>query len=343
MDLRASDLRPWLVQRVCGASIVPASMAVATALAALALLGAAGPGHAADPYPSRPVRLLVPFAPGGIFDFVGRLASPKLSESIGQSVIVDNRPGGGGVIAMQTAANAIADGYTVLLADPSLVINLHLQQDPKYRLKDLAAVTIFTTASLVLAVNSKVPAKSARELADLSRTAKLAYGSAGLGSTPHMAGELFNARAKLDILHVPFKGVGPAVTAVIAGQVQLVFGSLAGTEAFIRDGRLRGLATTGEKRSPALPDLPTLVEAGFPGVVVSVWGGIFVPVATPAPIVSRLNAEFVKVLREPEVRAGLEKAAIEPLGTTSKEAAVFVEREYLKWGEVIRAAKIKAE
>ena len=158
-----------------------------------------------------------------------------------------------------------------------------------------------------------------------------------------MAGELFKARAKLDILHVPFKGVGPAVTAVIAGQVQLVFGSLAGTEAFIRDGRLRGLATTGEKRSPALPDLPTLVEAGFPGVVVSVWGGIFVPGATPAPIVSRLNAEFVKVLREPEVRAGLEKAAIEPLGTTSKEAAVFVEREYLKWGEVIRAAKIKAE
>jgi tripartite-type tricarboxylate transporter receptor subunit TctC len=313
------------------------------ALAALSTLAAAVPAVAADTYPSRPVRLLIPFAPGGIFDFVGRLASPRLSESMGQSMIVDNRPGGGGVIAMQTAANATPDGYTVLLADPSLVINLHLRQDPKYQLKDLAAVTIFTTASLVLAVNAKVAAKSVKELAELSRASKLAYGSAGLGSTPHMAGELFNARAKLDVLHVPFKGVGPAVTAVVAGQVQMVFGSLAGTEAFIRDGRLRGLATTGEKRSPALPDLPTMVEAGFPGVVVSVWGGIFVPVATPGAIVSRLNTEFVKVLREPDVRAGLDKAAIEPLGTSAKEAAEFVSREYGKWGDVIRAAKIKAD
>ncbi|MFN7275970.1 MAG: tripartite tricarboxylate transporter substrate-binding protein, partial [bacterium] len=279
MDLRISPAH--------GAGVA----AAAVVLAALAVAVPASPAFAADAWPSRPVRLLVPFAPGGIFDFVGRLASPKLSESMGQSVIVDNRPGGGGVIAMQTAANATPDGYTVLLADPSLVINLHLQQDPKYRLQDLSAVTIFTTASLVLAVNAKVPAKSVKELAELSRSSKLAYGSAGLGSTPHMAGELFNARAKLDVLHVTFKGVGPAVTAVVAGQVQMVFGSLAGTEAFIRDGRLRGLATTGDRRSPALPDLPTMVEAGFPGVVVSVWGGIFVPVATPATIVSRLHAE----------------------------------------------------
>jgi tripartite-type tricarboxylate transporter receptor subunit TctC len=325
------------------ATIAAAARGACLAAAIAAAGTAAAPAFAAEAWPARPVRLLVPFAPGGIFDFVGRLASPKLSESMGQSVIVDNRPGGGGVIAMQTAAGALPDGYTVLLADPSLVINLHLQQDPKYRLKDFAAVTVFTTASLVLAVNAKVPAKSVKELADLSRSSKLAYGSAGLGSTPHMAGELFNARAKLDVLHVPFKGVGPAVTAVVAGQVQMVFGSLAGTEAFIRDGRLRGLATTGEKRSPALPDLPTMVEAGFPGVVVSVWGGIFVPVATPQAIVSRLNAEFVKVLREPEVKAGLDKAAIEPLGTTPKEAAEFVAREYAKWGEVIRTAKIRAE
>jgi tripartite-type tricarboxylate transporter receptor subunit TctC len=306
-------------------------------------LALAGTCSAADPYPSRPLRLLIPFAPGGIFDFVGRLASPKLSEALGQTVVVDNRPGGGGVIAMQTAAKATPDGYTVLLADPSLVINLHLQKNPQYALKELSAVTIFTTASLVLAVNAKVPAKSVKELVELARTSKLAYGSAGLGSTPHMAGELFNARAKTEVLHVPFKGVGPAVTGVVSGQVQLVFGSLAGTEAFIRDGRLRGLATTGEKRSPALPDLPTMVEAGLPGVVVSVWGGIFVPAATPGAIVTRLNSEFVKVLREPEVKAGLDKAAIEPLGTTPKQATDFVYREYAKWGEVIKAAGIKAE
>jgi tripartite-type tricarboxylate transporter receptor subunit TctC len=314
----------------------------AAAIAALASLLAA-PTYAADSYPTRPIRMLVPFAPGGIFDFIGRLASPKLSDALGQPVVVDNRPGGGGVIAMQTAARATPDGYTTLLADPSIVINLHLQSNPQYSLKELSAVTILTTASLVLAVNGKLPVTSVKELVALSRTTKLSYGSAGIGSTPHMAGELFNNRAKTDVLHIPFKGVGPATTAVVSGQVQLVFGSLAGTRAFIADGRLKGLATTGEKRSAALPDLPTLTEAGLPGVEVGVWGGIFVPSGTPAPVVARLNTELVKVLKDPDIRAGLDKAAIEPLGTSAKQATDFVIREYAKWGEVIKTAGIKVE
>ena len=301
-----------------------------------------GASHA-ETFPTRPVRMIVPFAPGGIFDFVGRLAAPKLTDDLGQSIVIDNRPGGGGVIAMTTASAATPDGYTILLADPSLVINLHLQARPPYRLADLSAVTVFTTASLVLAVNAKVPAKNVRELIEASRTGKLSYGSAGVGTTPHMAAELFKARTKADLLHVPFKGVGPAVTAVVAGEVQVVFGSVAGTGTFIRDGRLRGLATTGEKRAKAMPDLPTLAEAGYPGAEVSVWGAVFVPAGTPRSVTARLNGSLLKVLQDPDVRSGLDKAAIEPLGTGPAEAAAFVEKEYKKWGEVIKTAGIRTD
>lgn len=316
---------------------------IAVLHAGVILAALAGSAFGSDTYPSRPIRFIVPFAQGGIFDYIGRLATPKLSENLGQSVVVDNRPGGGGVIAMAMSAAATPDGYTVLLADPSLVINLHLQSNPPYKLADLSPVTVFTTASLVLTVNARVPARNVKELIDLSRTAELNYGSAGVGTTPHVAAELFKARTKAEILHVPFKGVGPAVTAVVAGQVQVVFGSVAGTEGFIRDGRLRGLATTGDRRAMALPDLPTLAEAGYPGAEVSVWGTIFVPTGTPRAIVARLNETFRKVLREPEVKAGLDKVAIEPLGSSPEEAAQFVALEYKKWGEVIRGAGIKPE
>lgn len=319
-----------------------ASIAWRGVAAAGIAVACAGAG-AAQGYPERPIRLIVPFAPGGIFDYIGRLATPKLSESLGQSMIVDNRGGGGGVIAMQIASTSTPDGYTVLFADPSLVINLHLHKSSPYALKDLAPVTIFTTASLVLAVNAKVPAHSVKELVELAKSRKLSYGSAGVGSTPHMAGELFNARTKASLLHVPFKGIGPAVTAVVAGQVELLFGSLAGTEAFIRDGRLRGLATTGEKRAKAMADLPTLTEAGYPGAEVLVWGSILVPTGTPKPIVTRLNSEFRKVLLDPGVKAGLDKVAIEALGTSPEDAAAFIAREHDKWGRVIREAGIKAD
>lgn len=314
---------------------------LAAALGAV-LCATAIPVHA-QAYPNRPIRLIIPFAPGGIFDYIARLVSPRLSESLGQSVVVDNRPGGGGMIAMATAGKATPDGYTVLLADPSVVINPSLQAKVPFDIKDLTAVTVFTTASLVLAVNAKVPAKNVQDLITLAKSGNLSYGSAGVGTTPHMAAELFKARTKADMLHIPFKGVGPAVTAVVAGQVQLVFGSVAGTLGFIKDGRLRGLATTGAKRATALPDLPTVAESGFPDYEVSVWGTAFVPAGTPKNVVARLNSEFRKVLQEPEVRSGLDKAAIEPLGTSAQDAAAFVNREFRKWAEVIKTAGIKSE
>lgn len=312
-------------------------------MGAVLLIGVFSGTCGAQTYPARAIRLIVPFAPGGIYDYIGRLVTPKLSESLGQNVIVDNRSGGGGVIAMQLASKATPDGYTVLLADPSLVINVHLHTIAPYNLKDLAPVTILTTASLVLVVNSKVPAHSVKELIDVARTTNLNYGSAGVGSAPHMAAELFRARTKADFTHVPFKGVGPAVGAVVAGEVQMLFGSLAGTAAFIKDGRLRGLATTGEKRAKAMPDLRTLAEAGYPGAEVVLWAGIFAPAITPNPVITRLNAEFRKVLLEAEVKSGLDKAAIEALGTSPEQAAAFVNREYEKWGKVIKAAGIKAD
>ena len=310
--------------------------------AALALAAAPAPAGA-QTYPVRPVRLVIPFAPGGIFDYIARLTSPRLTDSLGQTIVVDNRPGGGGMIAMTTVSKAANDGYTVLLADPSFVINPTLHSKAPYSVSDFTPVTVVTTAALVLAVHSKVPVKNVQELIKLSGTSKLSYGSAGPGTTPHIAGELFKSRAKVDLLHVPFKGIGPAVSALVAEQVQVTFGSVAATQGFIADGRLRGLATTGEKRASALPNIPTIAESGYPGYAVSVWGTVFVPRGTSADIVSRLNAEFNKVLHAPEVRQGLDKAAIEPLGTSPREASAFVAAESAKYAAVIKAAGITAD
>lgn len=297
----------------------------------------------AQTYPTRPIRLVVPFAPGGIFDYIARMVSPKLTETLGQTVVVDNRSGGGGMIAMSTVAKSAPDGYTLLLADPSFVINPSLQTKAPYQLDEFEPVSVFTTAALVLAIHAKVPAKSVQELVNLAGAGKLSYGSAGPGSTPHIAGELFRIRTKTNMLHVPFKGVGPAVSAVVAEQVDLVFGSVAGTQGFLKDGRLRALGTTGAKRASALPSVPTIAESGYPGYDVSVWGTMIVPKGTPAAIVARINAELNNALKDPVVRSALDKAAIEPLGTTPKEASVFIQRESAKYADVIKRSDIKPE
>ena len=298
---------------------------------------------AAQNFPNRPVRLIIPFAPGGVYDYIGRLITPALSEQLGQTVVVDNRSGGGGVIAMQLTSQAAPDGHTMVLADPSLVINTHLHRVAPYKMSDLAAVTLLTTSPLVVAVNAKVPAKSVKELVELSKKSNLSYGTAGVGSGPHLATELFRSVSGANLVHVPFKGVGPAVTALVAGQVELVFGALAGTDPFIRDGRLRGLATTGVQRAAAMPNVPTLGEAGYPGAEFSLWAGIFAPAGTPKPLIDRLNAEFKKVLQSADVKRGLEKVAIEALGTSPTEADKFVKTEHEKVGRVIRTAKISAD
>jgi len=312
-------------------------------LAAALVLALSSSALGAQTYPTRPIRLVIPFSPGGIFDYIARLASPKLGESMGQTVVVDNRPGGGGMIAMATVSKAAADGYTVLLADPSFVINPVLHAKAQYAVSDFAPVSVVTTAALVLTVHSKTPAKNVQDLIKLAGTSKLTYGSAGPGTTPHIAGELFKSRTRADLLHVAYKGIGPAVAALVAEQVQVTFGSVAAVQGFIADGRLRGLATTGEKRASALPNIPTIAESGYPGYAVSVWGTVFVPKGTSTDIISRLHGEFNKVLHVAEVKQGLDKAAIEPLGTSPKEAAAFVAAESAKYASVIKAAGITVD
>jgi tripartite-type tricarboxylate transporter receptor subunit TctC len=316
-------------------------LALACALATLAAAAASAQG-----YPTKSVRLIVPYAPGGIVDYVGRLIGQRLSDAFGQNVVIDNRPGAGGIIGIETAGKASADGYTLLIMDPAIVINPSLLAKVPYDInRDLVPATILSSSPLVLAINAKVAANTVQELVNLARSqpGKLSFASAGIGTTPHMAGELFKARIQQNITHVPYKGSGPAMTDLIAGQVQLTFSSITAALPFIKDGRLRGLATTGAKRAAALPNLPTVAESGFSGFEVNLWLAVFVPGDTPNDIVARLNSELRKALQHLDVKSGFEKVGAESVGNTPQEAAAFVKNEFTKWAQVIKTANIKAD
>ena len=312
-------------------------------LAALAGIAATTQGQ---PYPTKSIRLIVPYAPGGIVDYIGRLMGQRLSEAYGQSVVIDNRPGAGGVIGIETASRANGDGYTLVLMDPAIVINPSLLPKVPYDIhKDLVPVTILSTSPLVLTTNAKVPATSVAELVNLAKSqpGKLSFASAGVGTTPHMAGELFKARIRQDIVHVPYKGAGPAMTDLLGGQVPMAFSSITAALPFIKDGRLRGLATTGAKRVAALPNVPTMIEAGYPGFEVNLWLGVFTPSGTPGNVVTSLNAEMRKALQNPAVASGFEKVGAEPLGNMPPEAAAYVRNEFTKWAKVVKDGKLRAE
>ena len=297
-------------------------------------------------YPTKSVRLIVPYAPGGIADYVGRLLGQRLADAFGQNVVIDNRPGASCIIGIEITSTASGDGYTLLIMDPAIVINPSLLAKVPYDLnRDLVPVTIVSSSPLVLAINAKVPANTVHELVNLAKSqpGKLSFASAGIGTTPHMAGEMFKARIQQNITHVPYKGSGPAMTDLISGQVQMSFSSITAALPFIKDGRLRALATTGEKRAPALSNLPTIAESGFPGFAVDLWLALFVPSTTPRDIVTRLNSELIKALQRPEVKSGFEKVGADPVGNTPQQAAVFVNNEFRKWAAVIKTANIKAD
>ena len=297
-------------------------------------------------YPSKTIRFIVPYAPGGIVDYVGRILGQRLAESFGQSVVIDNRPGAGGVLGVDITSKATPDGYTLVIMDPAIVINPSLLPKVPYDIHhDLRPVTIVSSSPLVLAVNAKLPANNVQELVALARAqpGKLSFASAGVGTTPHMAGEFFKARIGQEIVHVPYKGSGPAMADLVGGQVQMTFSSITAALPFIKDGRLRGLATTGEKRAAALANLPTVIEAGFPGFEVNLWLAVFVPSKTPADIVARLNSEIRKALQVPEVRAAFDKVGADPVGSSTAEATAFVDKEFRKWAGVIKSANIKPQ
>jgi len=310
-----------------------------------AAIAAAAPALA-QTYPAKAIRLVAPFPPGGSVDVVGRLLAAQLSASLGQQVVVDNRSGASGVIGTEAVMNAAPDGHTLLINTIPFVSNQFLMPRVGYDpLRDFALVSWVASSPSVVTVHPSVPARSIQELIALARAqpGKLNYSSAGVGTNPHIAGELFNLLAGVDLVAVQYKGGGPADTAVIAGEVAATFGNVSQEIGYIKAGRMRALAVTSTKRNPALPELPTVIEAGVPGYEFDTWYVVAAPKGTPRPIVDTLNAHLRKVLGTPEQAKVYEDRGLTIVASTPEQAAAHLESEQKKWGRVIRERGIKAE
>jgi tripartite-type tricarboxylate transporter receptor subunit TctC len=301
---------------------------------------------AAETFPNRPLRLVVPYAPGGVLDYTGRQLAKALGDRVGQQVVVDNRPGAGGVIGTDLVAHSPPDGYTMVIMDLAIAVNPSLQkQIPFDVMKDLQPISMVNTSPLVVAVNVAAPATDIKSLVAYAKTKAggLTYGSAGVGTGPHMAGELFRLQTGAPLIHVAYKGIGPATSDLVAGQIDLVFGSLTGTVPFINDGKLRGLATTGAKRPGAMPDVPTVAEQGVTGFDVALWLMLFGPAGLPQPLLERLNQEVHGALATPSLVEAFAKVGADPLPTSPEQSTAFLTVEIDKWARVVRDANIKPE
>jgi len=313
---------------------------------AVACLAPATFGAHAQTYPSRPIRLVVPFPPGGPTDVLARIVAPRLAERLGQPVVIDNKPGASGMVGADAVAKAAPDGHTLLVNASIHVINPSLYPKQPYdAIADFAAVSNLADVPLVLAVNPKVPAQSVKELVALARSAKttLAFASAGNATSQHLSGEAFKVAAGIDMLHVPYKGSAPALTDLIGGQVQLMFDSLPSSMPFVRSGAIRALAVTTPRRSSALPEVPTVAEAGYPGFSMSTWYGVWAPAGTPGAVVQRLSGDIAAIVRLPDVRAQFEKLGAEPVGNTAAEFAAFTKAELVKWAAIVKQSGAKVE
>jgi tripartite-type tricarboxylate transporter receptor subunit TctC len=299
----------------------------------------------AQDYPNRPIRLIIPFPPGGSNDVVGRLVAKQLSTELGQQVFVDNHPGAGGVIGTQAAANAAPDGYTLLVVSLAHAVNPALYKLDYDPIKSFEPVAILATGPNVLVVNPELPVHSVKELIALAKQKPggLDYASAGVGSFQHMGGELFKLMAGVNIVHVPYKGGGPAMQDVISGHVKIMFSSLVQTTPFIKSGQLRALGTGGAKRSAVLPDVPTIAEGGVPGYVADNWWGIVVPAGTPAPIVAKLYKNVEAALKAPELQAVFVREGATTLEMSSAEFGEYMKVEMAKWARVVKEGHISAQ
>ena len=300
---------------------------------------------AAQPFPSKPVRIIVPFSPGGVADSSARVISDKLGARLGQSVVVENRPGASGNIGTQQVAAAAPDGYTLLLGfDGTMVVNPHVYAKlPFDTLRDFAPVTKLGDATLILVAHPSVAAKDLREFLTIAKTQNFSYGSAGTGSTPHLAGELLAQRTGIALTHVPYKGGGQAMGDVVGGQIPLVFTAIATAQQFVRSGKLKGLGVSSARRSGSLPDVPTFVEGGLEGFVVDSWVGILAPAKTPPPVVARLQKEIAAVLGEPETRERYATLGIEPVANAPEQFAEQIRADLARWEKVVRQAGIRIE
>jgi tripartite-type tricarboxylate transporter receptor subunit TctC len=310
------------------------------------VLAMAAAAVSAQGYPSRPIRFVVANSPGGGLDITARTVSPRLSSALGQQIVIDNRPGAAGSLAAEITAKSAPDGYTLLMgAIGNLAVNVSLYKGLDYDpLKDLAPITFAVSGSNVLVVNLTVPAKTVQELIAVARAqpGKLTYGSSGSGNAGHLAGELFKSMAKVDMVHVPYKGGAPAMIDLIAGQIQLIFSSPPTAVPQVKAGKIRALAVTTAKRSAILPELPTIAESGLPGFEADNWYGIVAAARTPRAIVGRLNAEFVRILSMPEVREVLLRQGLEVAPGTPEAFGAYMKSEYVKWARVIADAGLTA-
>ena len=321
--------------------------ALCLGLMALLALPAATVAQSAAPYPSKPIRLIVPYAPGGATDIIGRAAAQELTRLMGQSVTVENRPGAGGNVGAEAVARSAADGYTLLVSPSSLhgitpFLFSKLSYDPN---KDLAPIIVLGSFANVLVVNPEIKATTVSELVSLIRAqpGKFSFASSGNGTTIHLSGEMFRTMQNLDIAHVPYKGSGPALTDLIGGQVQLMFDNIPSAISQIRAGRLRALATTGPTRSAALPELPTMIEAGLPNYVATAWFGLVAPAGTPKELIARLNAEGQRVAKSPEFIKRMNDLGYDIVGGTSEQMAAMIQDEIKRWGPLVKAAGAKID
>ncbi len=323
------------------------SRIAALALAAVAVLAVGTAGAAQPDFPAKPVRFIVPFAPGGSTDTLARTLSVKLTDSLGQQVVVDNRPGANGNIGMEIVARANPDGYTIVLGyisnlgtGPSLYKKL--PYDP---VKDFAPITQLASAPNIVVLHPSVPAKSFKEFIAYAKAnpGKVSYASAGVGSIGHLSGVLLDQLAGIDMVHVPYKGSGQAVNDILGGHVQMMISGMSSVIQHVKSGRLRPIAMTSLERSPAAPDVPTIAEQGYPGFEGTAWYGVLAPAGTPPAVVNRLNADILKALRQPDVRERLGAVGFDIVGGTPEQFGTYIKAEIAKWAKVVKAAGIKPE
>jgi len=313
------------------------SMAMASLFAALLPAAAHAQG-----YPNKPIRLVVPYAPGGATDIIGRAAAAELSKTMGQQVIIENRPGAGGNLGAEQVARSAPDGYTLLVSPSSLhgitpFLYNKLTYDPN---KDLAPIIVLGSFANVLVMNPSIKANSVSELVALIKASpgKFTYASSGSGSTIHLSGEMFKSMLNLDIAHVPYKGSSPALTDLMGGQVSIMFDNIPSAITFIRSGKLKALATTGPTRSSSLPELPTMIEAGFPGYISTAWFGIVAPAGTPKEIIARLNAEGQKAAKSPDFIKRMNELGYDIVGGSPEQMGAMIQEEVKRWGPVVKAS-----
>jgi tripartite-type tricarboxylate transporter receptor subunit TctC len=315
-------------------------------LAAALLAWSASASHATDAYPTKPIRVIVAYAPGGGNDVTARILSAHLGQTLGVNLVVDNRPGATGIIGTELLARAPADGYTVILADAPHAINPFVFPTARYDpVKDFAPISIVATAPVVLVVHPGVPARTVGEFVSHAKgqAGKVTMASGGTGTISHLAGELFRVRTGIQLNHIPFKGSGPAMADTLAGQLQCMFPPAPGAVPHVRAGKLRGLAVAAAGRSSALPDVPTFEEAGTPNYRVDNWYGVLAPARTPAPVVTRLNQAIVEATQNPAVRARFTAVLLDPAGSTPAQFVDLLKSEASRWSQLIKTAGIKPD